>query len=217
MYQYAEEKLKKDLEKEEIKKNQKEQELQEIKDKLDCITSYDILDNQQFNNIGLAIACIPLGCLFLSPGVYALVKSLFMSSSLGIKLLIIITGLMGAGFLWVGKYYVKEWVSTAKQMKTLKQKGVKKFKKQISELFDKKLTLEKEASTIQSKMDKIIEVLNHIDFFKETVNDPFYQADTKEEYESALENNNLNLLEDDTVIPENHDKPKRKELISTNS
>lgn len=217
MYQYAEEKLKKDLEKEEIKKNQKEQELQEIKDKLDCITSYDILDNQQFNNIGLAIASIPLGCVFLSPIVYALVKSVFISLSLGLKLIIIITGLIGMCGLWIGKYYIKEWVSTAKEMKSLKQKGVKQFKKQISELLDKKLTLEKESSIIQGKMNKIIEVLNHIDFFKETVNDPFYQADTKEEYESALENSNLDLLEDDTVISENHDNPKIKELISSNS
>lgn len=228
MYQYAEEKFKSELEKQKVKMSQINQELKEIREKLGCITSYNSLDNDLFNNVLLSIACIVVAGICISPGILVFVKSSFLTLSVGVKMLTVGSGLFGALLLLIGKHYIGESWSTAKEMKSLKKKGVKNFKKQRAKLFDKKLSLEKEASTIQGKMDKITGLLDHIAFFKETMNNPFYQADIKEEYEAKLKyekkldddfskiidedsDNNLNLFSDD-VIPGDHEKSKIMEL-----
>lgn len=54
-------------------------------------------------------------------------------------------------------------------------------------LKDRKIELKIEESRNQSKIREINVELEHIAFYNETINDLFYQADTKEEYDLVLD------------------------------
>ena len=217
MYQYAKEKLKNDLKEQQTLKNQNVQALKEVGEKIDWIASYDKLEDDQAINIVVAVICILIGGPLLGVSVTFLIKMLIAASTIGIKFFFTVIALIDALLLYIGKYYINQAKSTAKEMKSLKQKGVKEFENQKSELLDKQSELEKEGTIIQNKMDKITNILNSIAFFKKTISEPFYQADTKEEYESlkreqSLDNNlnekmdysdsYLDFFSSDMVIPD---------------
>lgn len=169
MFQYAKEKLTKKLEEKNRIRLQKEQELKEIEEKLESICSYDDLKSNQaiYYIIGLSIGIIGLFNLITNVGEAFFVGGLSLGDICPIIFSIII---------------IKNIRSNAKEIKVLKQQGVKRFIKEETKLRDKKLALEKECNNIQERIDKIVEVLENINFSEKSVSDPFFQADTEEEY-----------------------------------
>lgn len=182
MYKYAEEKLTEELRKKEHSKKENEQELNEISEKLKSIQSYDKLQTVQSCDgimciflIIVAIFCAPISiiCIIRAASILTRISGFML-------------GLISIGFICVAKIDLKDIKTRAKEIELLKQKGVKEFIKQKEHLQEQELVLKKENDNIQNTIDEITTVLEHINFFKETSHDLFYQADSKEEYKTAL-------------------------------
>lgn len=186
MYQYALEKLKKDLEEQRVLKNRKKKELKQIMEKLENIEDYDDLLYEQFRAkmITVALLIMGLGCGIGSIGFFINLTEIALIAG-------IVLDISSIGFLFFSYRCIKEIKKRTKEIKALKKQGVKKFRKHQKDLEDKELELKEENSKIQHKMDEIIKILEHIDFVKETANDIFYQADTQEEYENVMKQNCL--------------------------
>ena len=186
MYQYALEKLKKDLEEQQILKNRKKEELEQITEKLESIEDYDKLLYEQFFTKYITGALLIAGT---TCGIFSI--SLFISFTKNAIIASLGCSMVTFGVFAFSLKGIKNIHTRTKKIKSLKISGVKKFKKQQKDLEHKKFGLEKEMREIQNQMDKIIKILEHIYFVKETANDIFYQADTQEEYENAMKQNCL--------------------------
>lgn len=180
MFQYAEEELSKSLEKEKSTKQQNEEELKEIIEKLDIIASYDQLQNEQLSNVAIHSLLIMIGVILGIFGIGVITKLALIPG-------IILEG-YSVGFFCVTKQRIKKSHLNKNERKRLEEKGVKELKKQEHELTQKKLKLKEKKDITQKSIDKITLALNQIEFYKEMTKDTFFQADTKEEYELKKHN-----------------------------
>lgn len=183
MYQYVKQNLINDLAKKESYSSKKEKELKEIQEKLEDIKSYDELLEIQFLNFLITSIATFLGISLGCSGIFILIKVATFSE-------VIFGGVLSAVSifcLFYTKLGIQYIMNNINKIRSLKQKGVKKFKKQADILQDKKLALEKEKSDIQCNIEEITATLTHIDFFEKTAHDFLYQADSKEEYEAMLD------------------------------
>lgn len=178
MYQYAEEQLTEELEEKKIIEKEIDSELKDVIRELENIIDYDSLRSETVS-IVLTIAAIIIG---VSSGVAA-IGLIWKVSALGAKLLGIVIGVISGGcFVYVKKGI--EWVlDSTKKIRNLKRQGIKESKKQQNELFEKKVKLGKEKDNVQREINKINTNLDQIKIYQRIMNDPFYLADTQEEYE----------------------------------
>lgn len=152
------------------------QELKEVKEKIESIASYDQILTDLLCE-GFADFCLILFCVGL-----AVISIEVICNSL--PYLGAILGVVATYLIYCSG--IKTLIPKIKELKSLKKKGVKKLKKEEKKLRERGKELENESNIIHEIISEKDELLEFIDFIKKTVDVPFYQADTKEEYLSLL-------------------------------
>lgn len=189
MYKFAEKKLMEEVEKLENEFKPKNEELKDITERLNNIDKYDNLKFSNSQWIAIGLLSIIVGGTLGGFEILAIIKCILRSTLLfGPGLLI---GLGGASvfFLALIGIEIKFIKEHNNKIKDLKQKGVKKDIKEQSVLLEKKEELEKEKRLNDNKINEINTMLEHINFYLETANDLFYQADTEKEYDLVIDKN----------------------------
>lgn len=188
MYKYAEQKLLEEIEKLEKEFKPKNEELKNIKAKLENISKYDDLKKENSKYVPMGFAGLIFGSLCSMCAIETIVyflKTLTFDITLG--LIGTLAGTIGIILLYCGKTLLNDLKPNNKEIKELKQKGIKKDKKEKAILLAKEKEIEEEKKINQDKINEINTVLEHINFYNETVNNLFFQADTKEEYDLVLD------------------------------
>lgn len=187
MYKLAEQKLLEEIEKLEKEFEPKNEELKDITERLNNITTYNDLKDSNFQCGFLGFICFIIGGGVGGLDIWAIVKCLLENTLILSSGFLIGLGAVGVVFLGFTGLEIKFIKVNNKEIKELEQKGVKKDKKEENLLKDRKIELKLEESRNQSKIREINAELEHIAFYNETANDLFYQADTKEEYDLVLD------------------------------
>lgn len=188
MFKFAEEELLNELDKLENEVEPIKEELDNIKERLENITNYDDLNKDNSIKGVLTFVALIFGIGFGGLDIISL--NAFLSANVlknGIGLLITL-GTISVCFFGIVRYEIKNIISNNIEIKELKQKGVKKDKKDESVLLEKIKELESEKEVYQDRANEINKVLEHINFYNEKVNNLYYQVDSKEEFYAKLEN-----------------------------
>ncbi len=179
MFQYAEDFFRERIEKEEELKKEKEHEKHQLAGKLNIITEYDYYKKRiQDTKIGIgvmAITIVLVGGLFLLCGTTA-----------ELLILAVLFAMAGTGIFLPKEF--RKLRKLKKEFKKFSKKEVNEFKENeenMKELYHK---LEKEMTSIQNSIDQYKKELERISVVEEfynsnDINQPLYQADTKEEYD----------------------------------
>lgn len=179
MLQYAEDFFRERIEKEEELKKEKEHEKHSIAGKLNTITEYDYLKAEiRDAKIGISaklFVMLIIGMLFLWCGITSEIIILTAVYELGVAIVFLPKDL-------------HKLIKRKKEFKQFSKEEVNKLKENeesMKELYEK---LEKEITSSQSLIDQYKKELERISVVEEfndsgAMNQPFYQADTKEEYD----------------------------------
>ncbi len=190
MFQYAEKVLNNNLEKKREQKIAKEAELNEVQEKLDDVAKFE--DLKKANSINGPLGFFVL--LFALPILWLAILAFTNYTKLTILYIGLGLSLVG-GLLMI--IPIKAFIYTfknCKEIKDLKKKGVKKNKKkkEYAKLLEKKESIKKEKNSIEADILEDKTILEYINFAKGAEKNPFYLADSEEEYRNLLKEKSLN-------------------------
>ena len=183
MYQYAKEKLTYQLEEKENEKSKKEKKINEIEMKLEKITRYQDIHFRYWHELRIDIVLILISTIAAAVSIGAIIKK----ADIVVNLLGIVLAGCSVGCLSMFIKDLSTLNSYKKTIKSLEQEGIKELEEQELELENELTKVAHQNRNVTKEIEEICDILDKIHFSEIiAVNDIFYQANTKEEYEEML-------------------------------